>query len=871
MEKKYDHERIESKWSREWGGSEIYKFDTDRLNRTYSIDTPPAYPTGNFHMGNALNWIYFDIVARYKRMKGFNVMFPQGWDCHGLPTEVQVEKKHGIKKGDVPREEFRRLCIDLTEENIEKMEGDMMKLGLSIDWNLEYSTFDPDYWRRTQISFIRLYKKGLIYRGEHPIEWCPRCRTAIAHAEVEYEEKEGSLNYIIFEKDEGNVEIATTRPELLCSCVAVAVNPDDHRYTSLVGKGLKVPLYENEVEVIADSEVDQSFGTGVVMICTFGDREDVKWTKRHDLPVIQAIDEDGMMREEAGRYAGMSIEECKEAIIDDLDRAGKIVKREKLTQKVGTCWRCGTPVEILSHTQWFMDVRSWKEEIIDAADKVNWIPDHMKSRLQNWADTMEWDWVISRQRLFATPIPVWYCKDCNEIIIADEDLIPLDPTMDDPPVKCGRCGCTQFEPEKDVLDTWMDSSITCAVHSGWPDVDSELFKATFPADLQPNGTDIIRTWDYYLLVRHLALLGEIPYRTVLINGMVMGEDGRKMSKSLGNYVMPDEVIKKYGADSVRQWAVMGGSVGSDVIFSWKDIVSASRFLQKLWSILRFSSMHMEYPHNPLDLTIEDRWLLSRLNRLVRDTTDKMEEFKFDEALKRIRTFSWGILADEYLELVKWRLYGEEDERKKSARYTLYITIETLSRLLAPFIPFFAEEMYSHIRDQSVHLAEWPKVDESLIDQEAEVEGEIISRIISAIRRYKSDKGIALNAPLRKIEIYAREKIEIASIAGAMNTEVEFIRGDPKFERIPIEIRPNMSVIGPLYKNKAKRIADTIEKLDPKEIGGEKIKISVDGNEIELDRSYVEIEYETKSKGEEVEIIDVDEVTIVIFNYSSRQR
>jgi valyl-tRNA synthetase len=780
LPKRYDHRKIEDKWRNFWEEKRIYKFDRKTEKPVFSIDTPPPYPSsGEFHMGNVLNWTYFDVVARYYRMKGYEVLFPQGWDCHGLPTEVQAEKKYGIKKGDIPREEFRNLCIELTRENIKRMKSEILKLGYSIDWSTEYETMSPDYWRKTQLSFILLYRKGLIYRGEHPVDWCPRCQTAIAHAEVEYESRSGELSYILFD----DVEIATTRPELLCSCVAVAVHPEDERYKNLGGKRVRVPIYGKEVEVLKDSEVDPEFGTGIVMICTYGDRTDVKWVKRYGLEVIQGIDEEGRMTDKAGKYEGMEILECREEIISDLEKSGKLRRREKIQQKVGVCWRCKTPVEILPRAQWFMDVTSWKDEIIKAAERVRWVPDHMRLRLQEWAGSLDWDWVISRQRFFATPIPVWYCGSCGAVRVAEEGEIPIDPSETVPSSPC-RCGKTEWVPERDVFDTWMDSSITCAVHAGWPDF-PERFRKAFPADLQPNGTDIIRTWDYYLLVKHLALFGEIPYKTVLINGMVVGEDGRKMSKSLGNFVTPSEAIEKYGADAVRQWAILGGSPGSDIPFKWKDVIGASRFLQKLWSILRFSARHVRQEETELMQT--DQWILSELNSLILSVTKALDGFKFDSAMRDIRRFAWEVLADEYIELAKWRLYAGDEEKKKAAQNTLFILTHNLARLLAPFLPFFAEELWSVVGSGSVHNQKWP----SPIRWEPALakKGKLIKDIVSSIRRYKAARGLPLNHPLGKIKIYSEVDFQLFDIAGASNAEVEVVK-----EKLP---EPHIRVEGAL--------------------------------------------------------------------------
>ncbi len=796
MEKKYKPEIIEEKWQARWDDS-MYYFEGSQDKVPYIIDTPPPYPTGDFHIGNALNWCYIDFIARYKRMRGYDVMFPQGWDCHGLPTEVKVEEIHGISRHQINKQEFRELCRQLTAENIEQMKGMMKRLGMSIDWSREYVTMDERYKRFTQLSFLKMYRDGLIYQAEHPVNWCPRCETAIAFAEVEYDDRDAYLNYILFkkigveaEKKEAEyVEIATTRPELLASCVAVAVHPDDERYKSIVGKELEVPIFEYRVKVHSDESVDPEFGTGVVMICTFGDRQDVRWWKLHKLPLRASIDERGRMTEAAIGYEGLSVEECKRKIIEDLDAKGLLKRREQIKQNVGVCWRCKTPIEIISTRQWFVRVR--KEEIINAAREIKWYPEHFRIRLENWVESMEWDWCISRQRIFSVPIPVWYCKRCGAVKVASEDEVPVDPLTSSPNTPCVNCGGTEFEGEKDVLDTWMDSSLTALWAADWS------FNAgsgiEFPVELRPQGHDIIRTWAFYSILRAVALTKKIPWRTILINGMVLGEDGYKMSKSRNNTISPDEVIQKHGADVFRQWAAIGGAVGSDVQFRWKDIVAASKFMQKLWSILRFSMIHLKpffkkesftkEKYEKKNLRVVDRWLLSKLNKLIVSVTAYMENFKFDEAMKSIRAFAWNVLADDYIELVKSRLYGRGgEEGKESAKYALHETIKTLSVLLAPFIPFYAEEMHSLIAgeegERSVHKEKWPVVKQDMIDSEAEQEGDLIANIVRAVRNYKSERGIPLNAPLDKIEIYV-ESLDTEDIENATATKVELCKSTSK--------------------------------------------------------------------------------------------
>ena len=399
---------IEKQIQKKWEESKIYKFDEDSKKPPYIIDTPPPYPTGRLHLGHALNWTYMDIIARYKRMKGFNVLFPQGWDCHGLPTEVKVEEIHGITKSDVDRHKFRELCIELTKENIEKMRNQIKSLGISIDWDKEYITMTPEYIKKSQTAFVRMYEDGLIYRGKFPVNWCPRCQTAIAFAEVEYKERESKLNYIKFPAadGDGHLLIATTRPELMAACVAILVHPEDERYKDLIGKEFIVPLFGHKVKLLADEDVEKEFGTGAVMVCTFGDKTDVLWVNRHKLEIKKAIDEKGELTEIAGKYKGLKTEEARKIIIEDLKKEGYLVKQEPIKQNVGVCWRCKTPIEIIVTEQWFVNVKKLIPKIREVADEIKWIPEHMKIRLLNWIEDMDWDWVISRQRIFATPIPV---------------------------------------------------------------------------------------------------------------------------------------------------------------------------------------------------------------------------------------------------------------------------------------------------------------------------------------------------------------------------------------------------------------------------------------------------------------------------------
>jgi valyl-tRNA synthetase len=888
--KDYDHE-TEIKWQEAWQRTNLYQFNADENRPRYIIDTPPPYPTGSIHIGHVLNWLYMDLLARWKRMQGYSVLFPQGWDCHGLPTEVKVEEIHGIKKNDVPREEFRDMCIELTGENIMGMKIQMQRMGYSQDWSREYVTMTPEYKAKTQRSFLKMYHDGLIYRAVHPVNWCPRCETAIAFAEVEYQENETYLNYLEFPaaNDESGVPIATTRPELLAACVAVVVHPDDERYQHLTGKKVRVPLFNREVEIITDQEVDPEFGTGAVMICTFGDKTDVTWVNRYHLDIIEAIDEQGIMQDVCGKYSGLPLAECKESIVEDLEKEGFLRRKEKVDQNVGQCWRCKTPIEILVKKQWFVAVKQLNTQIEEAAESMEWIPEHMKTRLLNWTGSMDWDWCISRQRLFATPIPVWYCKDCGEVMLPSEDELPIDPTQTQPKKAC-KCGGTDFQAEVDVLDTWMDSSITPLVIAGWP---SPEYRDLFPSTIRQQGHDIIRTWAFYTILRSMALTGDTPFESVVVNGMVFGEDGHKMSKSRGNVIKPEEVVVEYGADALRLWAA-NSVPGSDVPFAWKDVQHGYKFLRKFWNAFRFVNMHLENYHktNNEDKIIKtlkplDKWILSALNQLVGEVTQAMDEYNFAHARNRIQSFIWHDFCDDYIEAVKYRLYtDDEGDSKQTALYTLNTVISTSLKLLAPFTPYFTEEIHYYLNGyadkgreaelkegKSIHMEHWPEVHADLLDESAEEAGRVGVEVISQLRRFKASHKMPLNTPLKAATIYASSedlyqelKLLHEDIEGTMRIEQLMIQeGKPDVREIVTEVAPRMDKIGPQFKGQAPVIVKYLQSHDPQEIAGtleEKGYLDIEGSKVTMDHVSTTKELVGRS-GEKVELLLMEDLDLVV--------
>lgn len=780
---KYEPAKLQEKWSAHWEKKKLYQFDLKSDKPPFVIDTPPPFPTGEFHMGGVLNWCYMDFAARFKRMSGFEVLFPQGWDCHGFPTEVKVEKKHG--KG-LPKEEFRKLCLQWTHDVVGTMKPQMKQMGFSIDWTQEYYTIDPEYYRKVQYSLLKMQKAGDVYRAEHPVLFCTSCRSAIAKAEVEDVARETLLNDLTFKGVAGapDVTVATTRPELLHATVAVLVHPDDARYKAVVGKKVKVPVHHQDVPILADADVDPVFGSGAVMVSTFGDKQDVVWTYRHHLKVVKAMDYAGRL-ENAGALNGLKGKEAREKVLELAKTEGTLLGQKPLQQSVKIHDRCKHPVEFLSSSQWFIKLKGYENDVRSAAAAMRWTPEHARQLLLDWVEGLEWDWCISRQRVFGIPIPFWYCTDCGTVITPDEKSLPVDPAHQKAPHAC-KCGGAVVG-ETSICDGWVDSSITPLVISGWPD-DLEKFEKLYPVTVRPQGTDIIRTWAFYTIYRCQRLTGKAPFSDMLINGMVLGNDGKKMSKSLGNYVEAKDVMNKAGVDALRQWAALSGSTGKDNVFYWKDVQYAQSFLNKLWNASKFIQKSLEGFENKSqsgkkkiksssskektksaktgDATSEpqysvtDHWVRSRLHQTIRQATESLKHYQYYEALTAIQAFFWHDVCDQYLEDVKHRIYGDDVASKAAAQATLQEVLDASVRMLAPFSPFITEEIYSDVlqANESIHVAPWPAFDDDAVQAQYEQIGNYLHDALSQIRKFKAQKGLALNADLKAVKIRAAESV-----------------------------------------------------------------------------------------------------------------
>jgi len=755
----------------------IFKFKKKSNQPVFVIDTPPPFTSGGFHVGRAYGCVLSDVVARYKRMRGYNVLLPQGWDTQGLPTELAVQNRLGISPNQT--KSFLHACKVWTFRNIEAMRSAMVRLGYSADWTFQYKTMDEDYHKRVQLALLRLFRQGRIYRSKHPVYWCPKCKTTLAQAELGYIRRKGILSYIKFEVENRNIEVATTRPELLHACVAVAVNPKDKRYGSIIGKKAVLPIYNRKVPIIADDFVNPEFGTGAVMVCTFGDENDVRVVLERKLSIIQALDEEGRIVN-SKYFDGLPVEEARKAILRELDAKGFLSKVEELWHNVLAHTErstCQTPIEFMLKEQWFIRILDLKGDIIKLANEIVWIPEHFRNRFVKWVESLSWDWIFSRQRKFGTPIPFWYCKECGAILPPKEEQLPVNPLRDKPPFEiCPKCGSKNLVGASEVCDCWVDSSITPLVICNWP---KKL--ENYPVDLRQQGSEIVRTWAFYTITQCYLQTRKIPFKKVLVNGMILGPDGKAISSSLGNVIYPEEAIEKFGADSLRQ-ALLLARVGSDFPFKWKDIEYCWSFLQKMWNASRFAYRYMEkttFSKKPKSLYFVDKWMLSRLQRLIVDFTNYMESFRFNLAVQEFQEFFWHLLCDDYIEMIKHRLNKPKRKwMKESAIYTLNHTLWNLIRLYAPITPHITEELYHKLFKkqenlESIHLASWPKPDEKLIDENSEACGELLRRIVRSVRKFKSKHRMALSEEISHLKILCNNK-KVSWLLEKISDDIEAI-------------------------------------------------------------------------------------------------
>ena len=887
----YNQKAIEQKWQKKWQEMKIYHFDFNSSKKPYSIDVPPRYASGPLHAGHAVHYTHIDFAARYKRMRGYNVFFPLCFDVNGIPIEERVERQLNITRKDIDRHKFTKVCSEFAQKNIGTMTNQFIRLGESMDPSIYYQT-DAEYYRRiTQISFLELFKKGHIYKGEFPVNWCPRCMTAMADAEVVYSDRTTTLNTIKFYftkpqdehllkfhgvgKDNHGmyIEIATTRPEMLPVCQIVAVHPTDERAPWLVGQTVKVPGFDKEVKIVEDDAVDPEFGTGLVMICTVGDKEDLNWVFKYKLPLEMSIDEEGKMTALCGKYHGMKIEDARKAVIEDFTKNGLLLKQDPLAQNVGVCWRCKTPVEFINAKQWFLKTIPFKQMVLDASDSMEWYPKFMKIRLEDWVNSLEWDWVISRQRYFATPIPLWECKQCGEVVVARPEDCYVDPTMDKPPVeKCEKCGGPLVGCE-DVFDTWMDSSISPLFNTFWRR-DDKKFKKLYPMSLRAQSHDIICTWAFYTILRCTLLTDEKPFENIMMGGFILSEDGTPMHASLGNVIDPLQIIDEHGTDAFRCYAA-SCALGEDNPFRKKDVVRGTKLLRKLWNVQQFIGNIIKEgkPTKPKKIQDIDVWILTKYSKLVKKCTQQMDVFDYSQAMKEIEYFLWHELADHYIEMIKGSFYHKENV--ESIRYTLYTLGLGMLKLFAPFFPHITEEIYWDLYkenedDKSIHVSAWPKP--VLIDEEKEQAGEVVKTYIAQVRAWKSEQGIALNAPVQAVATYAPKdtiaklKTGISIILSTLKYPEghKLITEKPEIQETITAVEPVYAKLGPAFKTDSQNIAQWIKEHQEKIITSLEDKKDIPLSEIPgvktekkeglLKAGYIQLKREVGLKGKKGSII-----------------
>jgi len=771
LAKQYNAKELEKKWQEYWEKNKIYKFDSKSKKPIYSIDTPPPTVSGKMHMGHAFGTSQQDFIARYKRMKGFNVLQPFGTDDNGLPTQTLIQREKKVEASKIGRKKFRKLCLNTLEKELKpKYIQDWKRLGISCDFDVKYSTIDPHCQRISQKSFIDLYKKKRQYRTEAAAMYCPKCQTAISQVECEDKEKKSFFDNVVFKVGNKELIISTTRPELLPSCIAVFYHPSDKRYKNLKGKKAKVPLFDFEVPILEDKRADPEKGTGIVMCCTFGDQTDVEWQKAHKLPIKKAISMDGKMTKIAKKYSGLDINEARKRITEDLKKKNLLKSQEPIVHTVNVHERCGTAIEFIHSKQWFVKYLDLKKEMLKWGKELNWFPKHMKNRYDNWVKGLQWDWCVSRQIYFGIPFPVWYCKDCDEIILAKEKDLPVDPVEDKAPVnKCPKCNGKKIIGEKDIINTWATSSLT-------PTIVKELFKGkpvykkliSNPMNLRPQGHDIISFWLFNTVVKSKLHYNMKPWNDCFINGWMLDPKGKKMAKSKGNIIEPQGMIEKYSADALRFMSA-GKKIGEDFPFQEKDLVTGKRFVTKLFNASKFVFMNLgkTKPKKPRKLEKLDELFLNDLNVYIFTTTNRFEKYEYSRAKFNVEELFWEF-CDNHFEAVKGRVYNGTKQQKESTFYTLYISLLTILKMLAPIIPFITEELYQTYfkkfeKEKSIHISAWPKYGKEIgKDLKKWAKGSTFYTIIRRVRQEKTKAQKSMNSEII-LTISKKDKLKIGKL------------------------------------------------------------------------------------------------------------
>ncbi len=766
LEKVYDPKQVEDKTYRFWLEKRYFHAEPNPKKKPYTIVIPPPNITGQLHLGHALDCTLQDSIIRFKRMQGYEALWLPGTDHASIATEakiVEAMRKEGVTKDDLGREGFLERAWEWKKTYGGKIVEQLKKMGSSCDWERERFTLDEGCSEAVKEVFVRLYEKGLIYRGERIINWCPHCLTSISDAEVEYEEHDGHFWHIRYPLSDGSgyLEIATTRPETLLGDTALAVHPDDERYQALVGKTVILPLVGREIPIVADSYVEMDFGTGVVKITPAHDPNDFEVGLRHNLPVINVMNDDATINENGGKYRGMGRYECRKQIVADLEAEGFLVKVEDHKHNVGSCYRCSTTVEPRVSKQWFVKMEPLAGPAIEAvrSGETKFVPDRFSKIYYHWMENIK-DWCISRQLWWGHRIPAWYCQDCGEVIVAKEE-----------PHTCPKCGSKNLQQDPDTLDTWFSSALWPFSTLGWPNQTEEL-KYFYPTSTLVTGYDIIFFWVARMIFSGVENMGKSPFETVFIHGIVRDAQGRKMSKSLGNGIDPLKVIDEYGADALRFTLATGNSPGNDMRFVEEKVKASRNFANKIWNATRFILMNLsdeiDKPELPQRLQTEDKWILSKLNTLIKEVTENLERFELGIAVQKLYDFIWDVLCDWYIELTKSRIQAGGESAKSAQQVLIYVMNQCL-KLLHPIMPFITEEIWQAIPNdcESIMVAPWPQYREDLCFQQEEEDFEKVMSAIKAIRNRRAEMNVP---PSKKARVFVKTLNTGVFESGAMFIE-----------------------------------------------------------------------------------------------------
>ncbi|SMG58106.1 valine--tRNA ligase [Paenibacillus aquistagni] len=768
----YDPKAAEQKWYDYWMQGGYFQAGRNKDAEPFTIVIPPPNVTGMLHIGHALDFTLQDIIIRSKRMQGYDALWLPGTDHAGIATQSRVEatlREEGISRYDLGREQFLEKVWEWKDTYANRIRSQWEKMGLSLDYSRERFTLDEGLSSAVREVFVKLYEKGLIYRGKYIINWDPAARTALSDIEVEYKEVQGALYHLKYPLADGSgsITVATTRPETMLGDTAVAVHPKDERYQHMIGKTLLLPIVNREIPIIADEYVDKEFGSGAVKITPAHDPNDFEVGLRHDLPQILVMDESGKMNDQAGPYEGLDRFEARKKVVADLKEQGVLIQIEEHVHQVGHSERSGAVVEPYLSTQWFVKMKPLAERAIEAQKSgkgVNFVPDRFEKIYLNWIENVR-DWVISRQLWWGHRIPAWHCQDCGHINVASEDV-----------AACSSCGSHNLQQDNDVLDTWFSSALWPFSTLGWPDTDNEDFKRYYPTNVLVTGYDIIYFWAARMIFTALEFTDQIPFKDILLHGLVRDADGKKMSKSLGNGVDPLEVIDQYGADALRYMISTSSTPGQDLRFRWEKVEQARNFANKIWNASRFALMNLQgFTYADIDITGElgtaDRWILHRLNETTRDVTRMLDAYEFGETGRLLYNFIWDDLCDWYIEFAKLSLYGQDEVQKKQTKSVLAYVLDRTMRLIHPFMPYISEEIWQHLphEGETVTLAAWPTYDEKLEAAGAVAEMNLLMDMIRAVRNIRAEVNVPMS---KKVELMVKPADE--NTYNNMNRNIEFI-------------------------------------------------------------------------------------------------